>query len=257
MRAANIGAHCFSEYAYISSDWNSSSFYMRILRSVYNKAVNLNMVEQTYPFKNVYTGVDRTRKRAINEDIIMQMQMMKLDDLPALSLARDLFVFSYCTRGMSFIDMAYLKKCDILGDIISYCRHKTGQRLHIYVEPCMRSIIGKYAEATEKIPYVFPIIFATDTIIAYKQYQTALGYYNKKLKDLFKLMGLNEPISFYAARHTWATVARNHNIPLSVISAGLGHNSEKTTQIYLDSLENSLVDQANRNLLSKLNMVSI
>lgn len=256
-----LNAHFIAEYG----NWlktrnvsrNSSSFYMRILRSVYNKAVGLNMVEQTYPFKNVYTGVDRTRKRAIKEDIIVQMQAMNLDDFPALSLARDLFVFSYCTRGMSFIDMVFLKKQDIIGEIISYCRHKTGQRLSVHVEPCIKYIIKRYEAATEKSLYVFPVIHATDAISAYKQYQTALGYYNRKLKDLFKLMGVNESVSFYAARHTWATAARNHNIPLAVISAGLGHDSERTTQIYLDSMENSLIDQANKNLLSKLNMVSI
>ncbi len=235
---------------------NSSSFYMRILRAVYNKAVKQHLVIQTFPFKNVYTGVDRTRKRAIDEDIIVQLQKLNLDYSPSLSLARDLFVFSYCTRGMSFVDMAYLKKQDIVGNVISYCRHKTGQRIMILIEPCMETILCRYRLKTEHSPYVFPIIKSLDMVQAYQQYQSALGFYNRKLKELAHMVGLGESFSFYAARHTWATVARNHNIPISIISAGLGHNSEKTTQIYLDSLENSLVDQANRSLLSKLNTVS-
>ena len=54
------------------------------------------------------------------------------------------------------------------------------------------------------------------------------------------------------ARHSWATAARNHNVPISVISAGMGHTTEKTTQIYLASLESSVIDQANQSILSAL-----
>ena len=82
--------------------------------------------------------------------------------------------------------------------------------------------------------------------------QTALGYYNRRLKRLAELLGLEMPLSSYTSRHTWATTARNHNVPLSIISAGMGHASEKTTQIYLASLESSVVDQANRSIIASL-----
>ena len=86
----------------------------------------------------------------------------------------------------------------------------------------------------------------------FSQYQTALGYYNRRLKRLAELLGLEMPLSSYTSRHTWATTARNHNVPLSIISAGMGHASEKTTQIYLASLESSVVDQANRSIIASL-----
>lgn len=233
---------------------NTLSFYTRILRSVYNKAVRERLVEQTFPFNGVYTGVDRTRKRAVDESVIVRLQKLKLCASSALALARDLFVFSYCTRGMAFVDMAFLRWQDIADGVISYCRHKTGQRLTIRIEPCMESIIRRYEKKlAPPSAFVFPILFSDEPETAYRQYQTALGYYNRMLKKLAELAGINISLSSYVARHSWATTARNRNIPLSVISAGMGHTSERTTEIYLASLENLVIDEANKTILTMLN----
>lgn len=121
---------------------NSSSFYMRNMRAVYNKAVKQGIVEQTFPFRYVYTGVDRTRKRAVAEQLMVELQKLDLGESKALELSRDLFVFSYCTRGMAFVDVAFLRKEDVRGGAISYIRRKTGQRLSVGLEPCMAQIIS-------------------------------------------------------------------------------------------------------------------
>ncbi len=230
---------------------NSSSFYLRILRSVYNKAVKKGLAKQTNPFEDVYTGVDRTRKRAMDEKLILELMEVRLKT-EALKRSRDLFIFSYCMRGMAFVDIAYLRKSDISGGVISYIRRKTGQQMRIKIEPCAQNIIDHYMEKTKGSPYVFPIITATDPKKAYNQYQSKLGYYNRQLKILSKELGVELPISSYWARHSWATSARDKNVPLSVISAGMGHTSEKTTQIYLASLDNSVIDKANSEILSPL-----
>ena len=234
---------------------NSSSFYIRNLRSIYNKAVKRNLTEQRFPFNNAYTGTDRTRKRAVGEDVIMRLLKMNLDYSKPLALARDLFVFSYCTPGMSFVDISFLKKSDVSNSVISYVRHKTGQQLCIRIEPCIEKIIKQYETETADSIYVFPIITATDPEVAYNQYQIALSYHNRKLKRLGEEIGEHLYLSSYTARHTWATTARNHNVPISVISEGMGHTSERTTQIYLASLENSVIDEANKEILERLNRV--
>lgn len=231
---------------------NSISFYMRIMRAVYNKAVRHKFVEQSHPFTEVYTGIDRTRKRAVSESVISQLYKLKLTEDTPLALARDIFIFSYCTRGMAFVDIAYLKKENISGGMLSYVRHKTGQRLTVRIEPPIGEIIKHYEPYVRNSPYLFPIITSNDPEEAYRQYQTALGYHNRKLKKLGKLTGENLRLSSYTARHSWATVARNHNVPLSIISAGMGHTSEKTTLIYLESVENSLIDKANEGILKAL-----
>ena len=230
---------------------NSTSFYIRNLRSIYNKAVKRNLARQMSPFDNAYTGTDRTRKRAVGEDVIMRLLKMNLEHSKPLALARDLFVFSYCARGMAFVDICFLKKTDVANGTINYIRRKTGQQLSIRIEPCIEKIMRKYESEAAESPYVFPIITATEPEIAYNQYQVALSYHNRKLKRLGKEIG--EHLSSYTARHTWATTARNHNVPISVISEGMGHTSERTTQIYLASLENSVIDEANKGILGRLN----
>lgn len=231
---------------------NTVSFYMRILRAVYNRAVKEDVVPQADPFRHVYTGVDQTCKRAVGEDVVVRLRQLDLTHSPSLALARDIFIFSYCTRGMAFVDIAFLRNQDIVGDTIRYVRRKTGQRLVIRIEPCIAKLIGRYAGAGRISGYVFPLLSSDDPVRAFSQYRTALDYYNRRLKKLSGLLGLEVPLSSYTSRHTWATAARNHNIPLSVISAGMGHASEKTTQIYLASLENSVIDQANRSLIASL-----
>lgn len=231
---------------------NSSSFYMRNLRSAYNKLVSRNLMEQTFPFRNVYTGVERTRKRAVREGIIIRLLNLDLAHSASLAFSRDLFIFSYCTRGMAFVDIAYLKKGDVSRGMLNYVRHKTGQHLTVRIEPFVEEIIKRYEPYVRNTPYLFPIITSDNPEEAFRQYQTALGYHNRKLKQVGKLVGESLCLSSYTARHSWATIARNRNIPLSIISAGMGHTSEKTTLIYLDSVDSSLIDEANEELVKAL-----
>ena len=102
---------------------------------------------------------------------------------------------------------------------------------------------------------MFPIITAANPEAAYRQYQIALNYHNRKLKILGQKIGEALPLSSYTARHTWATTARRHNVPISIISEGMGHSSEKTTQIYLASFENSVIDEANKSILKYINRI--
>ena len=229
---------------------NSISFYMRIMRAVYNKAVRQKLVEQSHPFSEVYTGIDRTRKRAVSESVISQLYKLKLTEGTPLALARDIFIFSYCTRGMAFVDIAYLKKENIQNGVICYARRKTGQLLSVRIEPSIQRIIDRYSSALS--PYVFPILTSTETKEAYEEYLVAINNHNRLLRRLSKMLPAGCKLTSYTSRHSWATAARNHNVPISVISAGMGHTSEQTTQIYLTMLENSVIDDANKELIMSL-----
>lgn len=229
---------------------NTISFYMRIFRSVYNKAVTQKIIEQTFPFKNVYTGVDRTRKRAVTETVISQLLSIDLKKSKALQFARDLFIFSFYARGMAFVDIVYLKKSNIQNGYITYVRHKTGQELTIRIETRLQNIINQYEKKDS--PYLFPILNTEDENKAYSQYEIALNYYNRQLKRLSKLLEPNINLSSYTPRHTWATTARNKNVPLSIISADMGHSSEKTTLIYLTKIDNSIIDEVNKAIIDSI-----
>ena len=160
---------------------NSSSFYMRILRAVYNRAVEKNLTINRAPFKHVYTGIDKTVKRAIPLKAIKQIKNLDLSLQPSLDFARDMFLFSFYTRGMSFIDMAYLKKKDLSNGILSYRRRKTGQQLFIRWEKCMQEIVEKYENPLSE--YLLPIIKPMNGDER-TQYQNAMSLINRKLKTI-------------------------------------------------------------------------
>ncbi|MFR9591864.1 MAG: site-specific integrase [Rikenellaceae bacterium] len=230
---------------------NTISFYTRILRAVYNRAVEQELVEQKHPFKKVYTGVDKTVKRALPLKFIKQIKEFDLSLNPKMAYARDMFLLSFYTRGMSFVDMAYLSKKDLQNGAVSYRRRKTGQQLHIKWEKCMQEIVDRYSQRAEATPYLLPIIKST-TKEEDKQYKVAIHTVNHNLKRLAKLIGLTTNLTSYCARHTWASVAKSKNIPISVISEGMGHENEKTTQIYLASLDNIIIDNANFDIISDI-----
>ena len=227
---------------------NTISFYMRIFRAVYNRAVEKGLTIQNNPFRHVYTGVDKTVKRAIPIKAIKALKELDLSMNQALDFARDMFMFSFYTRGMSFVDMAYLKKTDIKHGILTYRRRKTGQELSIKWEKCMEDIIAKYPE--NKTDFLLPIIKEEGN--ERRQYDNALHLVNYRLKELSTMLKLQRPLTMYVARHSWASAAKAKNVPLSVISEGMGHDSEATTQIYLASLETSVVDKANKMILGLL-----
>lgn len=227
---------------------NTISFYMRNLRAVYNRAVEKGLTSQNNPFRHVYTGVDKTVKRAIPIKDIKALKELDLSMRPSLDFARDMFMFSFYTRGMSFVDMAYLKKTDLQNGILTYRRRKTGQELTIKWEKCMAEIIAKYPE--NKTDFLLPIIKEEGN--DRRQYDNALHLVNYRLKELSTMLKLQRPLTMYVARHSWASAAKAKNVPLSVISEGMGHDSEATTQIYLASLETSVVDKANKMILGLL-----
>lgn len=227
---------------------NTISFYMRIMRAVYNRAVDEGLVEQMHPFKKVYTGIARTVKRALSIDDIKRIKMKELSDKPELAFARDMFMFSFYTRGMSFIDMSFLRKSDLSGGVLSYCRRKTGQKLDIRWEKCMQDIVDNYRSEG---PYLLPIVHKGmgDERLQYRRCQWRI---NNKLNCLGHMMGFLHPLTMYVARHSWASAAKSRDIPLSVISEGMGHDSDTTTRIYLASIEASRIDEANSVILGAL-----
>lgn len=248
-----LNADLIAEYeAYLKGRGNSPntiSFYMRILKAVYNRAVEDGLTEQRYPFRSVYTGVEKTLKRAISLNDLKRIKGLDLSLKPNLDFARDMFLFCFYTRGMSFIDMAYLRKKDLQNGTLSYRRRKTGQQLFIKWEKCMQEILDKYS--INETEFLLPIITQRDTDYR-KQYANELHRVNHLLKKIGKQLNLPIPLTMYVGRHSWASIAKSRNVPISVISEGMGHDSENTTQIYLASLDTSVVDKANKKILDLL-----
>jgi len=228
---------------------NTISFYTRILRATYNRAVEQEIIEDRNPFKRVYTGIEKTVKRALPLPVIKKIKALDLSHAPSVEFARDMFLMSFYLRGMSFIDMAFLKKSDLKYGSITYRRRKTGQRLVIAWTAEMQQLLDKYPE--NETEYLLPIIRRKGTVERFTCRN--VGYnINRNLKKVAGKIGLEIPLTLYVARHSWASAAKAKGIPLSVISEGLGHDSETTTQIYLASLDTSVIDKANSLIMKSL-----
>ena len=228
---------------------NTTSFYMRNLRAIYNQAVEQGLTPQNHPFARVYTGIAKTVKRAVN---IEEVQKIKAKELPpdsAEEFSRDIFLFSLYTCGMSLIDIAHLLKSDLQGDHLSYRRQKTGQRITIRWEPCMQKLVDKYNN--DDSPYLIPLITRPGEDEE-RQYQNRIHLINHHLKKLGEELGLSSRLTSYVARHSWASIAKSQDVPVAAISEAMGHTTERTTRIYLKSFDNTLVDCANQKVLSAI-----
>ena len=228
---------------------NTISFYMRILRAVYNNAVDNEIIENRNPFRKVFTGAEKTIKRALNLSTIKKIKNLDLSLSPKTDFARDMFMMSFYLRGMSFIDMAYLRKTDLENGHMTYRRRKTGQQLTIEWTKEMQMILDKYPENPTR--YLLPIITKEEGNQR-RHARNVNESINHHLKKVAEKVGVLSPLTMYCARHSWASAAKAKGIPLSVISEGMGHDSEATTQIYLASLETSVVYKANALILKSL-----
>ena len=229
---------------------NSISFYMRILRAVYRRAVDQGLTDDRRPFRSVFTGTEKTHNRAVSIADIRRIRHIDLSSRPNLEFARDIFMFIFFCRGMSFIDAAFLKKTDIQGGVLVYRRHKTGQELHVKVVKPISELIDRYTD--EDSPYLLPIVSSLSATDVRLQYESALRRVNNSLKIIADMAKLPIPLTTYVARHSWATIAKAKNVPVGVISDALGHESLVTTQIYLASIDASAIDRANELVIRDL-----
>lgn len=238
---------------------NTISYYMRNLRSIYNKAVRARRVsaKDEDPFTGVYTKVKATSKRALTAEEMKLLYDINFSELrlnyfmkptsngfiEGLYRSWRFFIFCVFAQGMCFIDLAYLRKDNIKDGVCFYYRKKTLQQIEVKVNEGMRCIIESFAEEVKDSPYLFPIIRKNGKDERL-QYETALRVQNRRLRILSEIIGVNKKITTHVGRHTFATLARNGGIPMGAISEMLGHTTEKMTQNYLDSFDKSFSDRA-------------
>lgn len=224
---------------------NTIAFYMRTLRAAYNRAVEKGLTRDNRPFAKLHTGLGKTEKRAVSADNLHRLAAYK----PASAeeeFARDMFLFSFYTRGMAWIDMANLRKSDIRNGQLVYCRKKTGQRLAMKWDKRMQDIVDKYPGSGD---YLLPII-SKQNGKERNQLRYCLNKTNRRLKAMSEKLGLERSLTMYVARHSWASIAHTIGIPTYIISSGMGHNSEKTTLIYMKDLDSSVIDDANQRIMN-------
>ncbi|NQU33118.1 MAG: site-specific integrase [Bacteroidetes bacterium] len=228
---------------------NSRGVHLRAIRATINRAIKDGIYDASnYPFKNISIKTQKTRKRAVNKDVIKMVEELDVSKENNLQFYKDLFMFSFYNRGMNFVDISFLKTKNIESGRISYYRQKTGHQFSIKLTDKAKVIIDRYSKLKDPESYIFPIIYRKGN--EYLDYKNAMRLMNKKLKKISKILELDVPLTTYVTRHSWATIAKRSGISTAIISEGLGHESEETTQVYLDSFENDVLDDANELIIS-------
>lgn len=252
MTFGDFNSSLFEDYeAWLKSNHvclNTVAFYMRRLRAAYNRAIDRGLATDCKPFRNVYTRTAKTEKRAIGIDDMRLIKNYK-PTTKGEEFARDMFLFSFYTRGMALVDIANLKRTDIKNGRMAYRRRKTGQLIQMEWDERMQGIIDRHPSSTGVflLPLISEINGKEFSQFRYRQYLI-----NCNLKAIGDNLGFSHKLTFYTARHSWATIANTLNIPLNIISQGMGHDSENTTRIYLKSLDAQVIDQANQQVMHTL-----
>lgn len=213
---------------------NSVSIILRTLRAVFNHLIRAEEIEaDCYPFRRYSIRQEETRKRALTLD---QLRVIRDHG----SRATDIFMLMFYLIGINAADLLPLR--DITADgRIEYRRAKTGRLYSIKVEPEARAIIDKY-RGERWLLSIFDRRKNPDA-----DHHTFMYKMNKQLKEVIP------GISTYWARHTWATIAAELDVPVETIAAGLGHSyGNGTTAIYIKPNQRK-VDEANRRVIDYVN----
>lgn len=234
-------------YLGLGNSVNGLSFVLRTTRAVFNKAIKEGYAKKEwYPFDKYKIKQLKTRKRALNKDVITKIEGLSCIENTKLWHAKNYFLFSFYLQGISFIDMAMLKTENLTQGRIEYIRQKTGQLHSIKLISKASDILHCYLKEKRNGDYIFPVIHRIgDAQKEYSDVKNSLKEYNKYLKEISSLINLETKLTSYVSRHSWATIAKKMGVPLEVISEGLGHEEFKTTQVYLDSFDTETIDNAN------------
>ncbi|MDN5553881.1 tyrosine-type recombinase/integrase [Prevotella sp.] len=227
-----------------SHSYNTISTYMRMLRAIYNKAIMAGLAKFVFNlFHDVFTGIDRNHKKALEES---NLKEILTGDVKSLALKRVQLMATamYQLCGMPFVDLQHLDANSVVDGVLKYNRNKTGCSVNIPVNRNMFKLI--------KLLPISNVDLSTES--GYKRYQSLLRNFNAGLKRLAKAFGVKVSISSYTFRHSWATNALRHHVPVEVISSALGHSDIRTTQIYLKGFDADEIGKANSKVCKCLNV---
>ncbi|HSD07636.1 site-specific integrase [Flavobacterium sp.] len=223
------------------------SFKMRTIKAVFNKAIKREIISiKTYPFKNYKTSAlkKEAKKEYLTDEELQKLIEQDFSDNKPRQFAKDMYLFSFYCRGINFIDILKLKNSNIYDDRMAYTRTKTGVLLDFKVKNNPREILEAYSNKSQN-SYLFPLLLQDEPTVEQIKNRShkLLGQINPALKEIMEVLKINKRITFYTARHTFATFLKFENIAIDVISEMLGHKDIKATISYLNKLPNKKLDQ--------------
>ena len=231
-------------------------YYFRTLRATYNKAIEAKCADrEKSPFVEYKLSrfSTKTKKRALSKESVKKILKMDCSTMSEKArLAHDVFTFSYYCGGISLVDVANLTLDNIIDGRLIYERQKTHGMINLVMLDEAKAIIERYSTYQKRAGYLFPILDNRKHITPMQKFNRVrklCHQINKELHGLAKELGIQEDVTTYVARHSFATVLKKSGVNIGIISQALGHQDIKTTQIYLSEFDNEQVDSALKNLL--------
>jgi len=221
------------------------SLYLISIKKLFNEAKkkynkpDKNLIPHS-PFENFeIPKQEATRKRAISADIIKKVWKLPYNDMKKgykstcrYNLAKDCFIISFCLMGINSADL--YNATEMKDSTIIYNRTKTkdrrldGAKMMVDIPNIVQPIIDKYRDKTGKRLFNFYQYYCNE-----KAFNKAINY---GLKEIGTILNI-EDLEYYAARHSWATIALNKvGIDKYIVHAALNHidDSMKVTDIYIE-----------------------
>ena len=228
---------------------NGLGVMMRTLRAVINRAIKQKLLPRdNYPFEHYQVKKEKTRKRAVAATDIEKIKSF-VPQTKQQKRAKDYFLMSFYLMGASFIDLAFLKVDNINAGRIEYKRRKTGKLHSIKITEPLQEILYKYLKGKKKGDFILNVIKSDEVKMQYVNVRDELRRYNRRLKEIGELCGLESELTSYVARHSFATIAKFKDVPVSVISQALGHTNLETTETYLAEFDNAVLDEYNEKII--------
>jgi len=230
------------------------AFKMRQFRALCNKARKRKLVpKEPYPFEEYKIArlKSGSRKISLTVEEFQKIKNVDLSENPTLVEAYNYFMFSIYTRGMNFHDMMLLKWSNIQNGRIYYTRAKTKGSINLGIIEPVQELLDYYRSQNRPTDYVFPILLSegmTPRQIANRKHKV-IQRYNKKLKELAALAGVDKKPSSYVARHSFATILKMSGTPIEKISEMMGHSNVSVTEAYLKEFSDDDLDNENLKFL--------
>ncbi len=220
--------------------------YLRTLRARFNDAIREGIMhEKHYPFNNYSIKKGNPDRHALSDRSFQKLLELDLSEYPAEHRARNFFLVSYYLRGMNWMDLSQLRVSNLSDDWsrLFYQRRKTKKRYSIAVHPKLQAILAQYiSEDAKADDFIFPILSPEYPEEKYYEIiKEKRNTHNRLLGKIGEKIGA-EDMTFYSARHTYAMRSKRKGVPTSAIQDALGHATEQTTQAYLESFEDEVID---------------
>lgn len=219
---------------------------MRTIRAVFNKAIDRKHIpKHLYPFElyKISALKKEAKREYLTADELRTLENEDFSNNKRYQFAKDMYLFSYYCRGMNFIDIMKLNSSNFFESKISYLRNKTGVSLEFEIPKPAMEILRHYNKQSYN-KYLFPLLLnekMTNQQIENRGHKK-LGEINTALKEIMEHLKISKRITFYTARHTFATLLKFKNISIDFIGQSLGHSDIKTTQTYLNKLPSQKLD---------------